>query len=216
MRILFVIFAISISQCTFANEILIGLSGKLKGIRGVTYTNGLGKTELQDQVFTAIGLQLNYITDNGLMIQNTVHLSRAKYMVNYQDNSSQFLDADIRFTEWDIHLCALLNKTGTYRPYIGLGPELLFRRWGEERYINSIIPGTYWPNLRVSAQAVAGLLMGNPGEKWLNVYAGLNLNPNKNLPYDTFINQVFLGLSVGKSIEFKRNKRASRKKCFNF
>lgn len=204
MKSLIIMFYICMPYKMYADEFRYGILLKLENNKGIGFnSDGSSLIQRQKPMNLAGGIYTAYGIGKRVFFDASLNLTRAKYIVNYVDGNSQFLDADVRKTELDLHVNVILNPDQKVCFYIGTGIEWQFRRWGEERYMNSIIQGTYWPDSRIVYQNVAGLFIKTSQGTGIQLFAGLNYNPEKLVIYDTEWNQTFVGMTITRNIQIK-------------
>ena len=214
MKILFTLIHICLLQGLYAQyrEFRYGLIGKMEFNRlkiensenrpEVVYESGAKPAE---GIYAAINLRKHWFMDASVL------LSRAKYTADYTRAGSTFIDADIRFTQCNLNLNLVLNPDrGKVQVFLFGGGQLLYRRWGEERYINDIVSRSYWPSTRVMAQAGIGFKCAVGRNYYLQPFAGLRYAADQQLVYDASVNQVFAGLVICHGIKGKKKNRYSK------
>lgn len=142
----------------------------------------------------------------------SVSASRSNFQLNYTEGNAQFTQATIRNCEFDLGLNYIVNPNSRgIKLYAFAGPQLLFRRWGEETFINRVLDNAYWPDFRVQGQAGLGIRIPSGQQHFLQLYSGLRYSGIKKVIYDTPINQVYLGCNFG--IAFQGSSRDRYRKC---
>ncbi|MES2618665.1 MAG: hypothetical protein V4613_12355 [Bacteroidota bacterium] len=156
----------------------------------------------QSPVISANGLYISQSINRRFFVDASVLLSRAKYQLDYRRAGSVFMDADIRFTELNINLNMILNpRAQKLRVFIFGGGQLLYRRWGQERFENDVIANTYWPSTRVMFQFGVGSVFPIGNGFYLQPFVGGRYAYEQQLVYDTNFNQTFVGCVLAYQIK---------------
>ncbi|MBS3913204.1 MAG: outer membrane beta-barrel protein [Bacteroidetes bacterium] len=195
-----------------AQQWFVGING---GVHWNISTRNIEDQSLkwvQHQKSLAFGVCAGRIPENRFGFDASVNFYNATYVVNYKSANSEFLDAELHFTSYHFHLNYYLNRDAEIRPYFYVGPQILQRRWGTERYKNQILDGTYWPQWRTNIQAGFGVLI-HSGSWSVIPQVGIRINPSNDLVYDRKSDQYFLGCSFVKNFHIK--KKNPYNKCPN-
>ncbi len=169
------------------------------------------QTRMQKMQIPAWGLGVWKNVGNHLGVHASVLLSRAFYEVNQTTGSSGLIDAEMRFTQSNLHLeYFFANKDKSTRPYIFGGIQHLYRRYGTERYKNNIAPAGSWPTSRLFMQTGLGMQFIENAKMSVNVFAGLRFSSGNILVYDKKMNQIFAGLAISFSLQDAVKNRYSR------
>jgi hypothetical protein len=204
---------IFVSVCMAAtaqvSELRVGLMGKIEFNRlRVENADNKAGTRFQPGFRSATGFYIAKTMGRMFFADASVLLSRAKYMVNYVHDGSTFMDADVRYTELNLSLNMILNPgSSNVKLFILGGGQLLVRRWGEERFANSVIGNTYWPATRLMAHAGLGAKCNIGSGFYLQPFAGLRYSPDQQLVYDVPINQYYFGAVLCYGIKGKARNR---------
>lgn len=174
------------------------------------------KDRFQPGVKPASGLYAAFGYGKRWFLDASVLLSRSKYSVNYTDSSAVFMDANVRFTQTNFNINMVLNpryKKATV--FIFGGVQLLFRRWGEERYFNSIVAQSYWPSFRKMIQTGIGVKFPiRHRQSWyIQPFAGLRYTMDRRVVYDVAMNQVFAGIILCKGYKYTKIYKKRYLKC---
>ncbi|MDI1232667.1 MAG: hypothetical protein PSX81_00140 [bacterium] len=131
---------------------------------------------------------------NTFFIDGSVVFTRAMYTPNFTRNNATLIDANIRFTEVNLALNLILNpRSETVNVFLFGGGQLLYRRWGEERFNNAVLANSYWPNSRLLVQAGLGAKCTIRNGLYLQPFIGLRYALEQQLVYDTSMNQYYFG-----------------------
>jgi hypothetical protein len=156
-------------------------------------------------LYTAVNLNRYWFIDASVL------LSRAKYSPDYTRGNTVFMDADVRFTQVNLCLNLVLNpRSERANVFLFGGAQLLYRRWGEERYVNDVVANSYWPVTRILTQAGLGVKLAAGRSYYLQPFAGFRYATEQQLVYDASMNQVFVGLVVCKGIKGKPKNRYNK------
>ncbi len=192
----------------------IGVIAKA-GMNQYRTTNGSENTFAtyrSDYIQTGLGFHSYYHLYKNWMVDGSLLFSRAKYQPDLIQGIATFRSADIRFTEFNVNLNYFLNSDDKKtRWFVYTGAQLLFRRWGIERYVNKVIPQSYWPDFRWQYQTGFGCKIHLNNHKYLMPFMGIRLSDTKTLIYDTRMNQIFIGAALG--LNFKGGNKDRYKKC---
>jgi hypothetical protein len=193
-------------------EFRFGLIGKLEFNRlKIENTDNVAQVKYQPGAMGAGGLYTAVNLGQRWFLDASVLLSRAKYTVNYSRLNSTFIDADVRFTEMNLNLNLILNPNSeNVHLFLFGGGQLLYRRWGEERFINNVIDKSYWPSSRFMAQAGLGAKCAIGNGFYLQPFAGFRYALEQQLVYDASMNQVFAGLVLCYGIKGKPKNRYNK------
>ncbi len=213
--IISLVFLFSFLNLKAQSEFNFGIVGKLE-------INKFNSIQSNDMMLTktyhtnpqlAYGLYISKSLNKRFFLDGSVLLSRAKYDLNYISNTSTFINADIRLTEVNLNINYTINPNNeNTKWFLFAGIQNLYRRWGEENYINSVLSNSYWPSNRIQYQTGFGTRFYlNNSKLFFQPFAGIRLNPKKEIIYDTENNQIFIGLVIG----FKRikNNKNRYNKC---
>lgn len=193
-------------------EFRFGIIGKVESNRlKIENTDNLTEVKNQPGVQGAGGLYAAFKLNRYWFLDASVLLSRAKYTVNYSRLSATFMDADVRFTQTNLNLNLVLNPNSErIQLFLFGGTQLLYRRWGEERFVQHVLDHSYWPAARLMLQGGLGTKI-EVGEHcvrgphlYLQPFAGFRYLPSQNLVYDVSVNQVFAGLVIMRGNNVKR------------
>lgn len=142
----------------------------------------------------AAGFYMARTLGNTFFIDGSLAFSRALYTANFTRNNSTLIDADIRFTEINLALNIVLNpRSEKVNLFIYGGGQLLLRRWGEERFNNTVLPNSYWPSSRLLAQTGIGAKCTIGNGTYLQPFVGIRYAFEQQLVYDTPYNQYYFG-----------------------
>jgi len=134
--------------------------------------------------------------------------TRARYEVNFQEGNAQLSSADIRLCAIDFGLNWIINPNSRGpKQYAFAGPQLLIRRWGEETFINRVLDNSYWPDTRLQVQTGLGCRLPAGDRHFIQLFSGIRFSGDKQVIYDTPINQWFIGSSIGFRITGKSRDR---------
>lgn len=181
--------------------------------------NAMGVTGGMQQVYAkkvqpAIGLYSAMDLGRHVFLDASVALSRARYAPNYMQDQVVFTDADIRFTEANININLVLNpRSDKANVFVFGGIQSLYRRWGEERYINGIIANSYWQAVRNMLQAGLGVKCHAGNDFYLQPFLGIRYAGAPQLVYDVRVNQVYFGLVLMKGAEWHHRHRNRYSGC---
>jgi hypothetical protein len=94
--------------------------------------------------------------------------------------------------------------------YVSAGIQNLYRRWGEENYINDIVPNTYWPNNRLVYSLGLGY-NSNFKKNSFRLLVGSNYNPSIDTVYDVkwYQHHFSIILTINKPIKGKSKMQSS-------
>ena len=195
------------------SEFTFGLIGKLEFNKFNTINDNVLNTQMSSSPQIAFGFNSSKSISKRIFLDASVLLSRAKYNLNYNQDYSQMINADIRFTQINLNLNYIINpRSEKIKLYLFAGVQNLYRRWGEENYINSILANSYWPNNRIQTQFGIGARMYSLNSNlFIQPFAGLRFNGNQQIIYDTPNNQFFTGVVIG--IKHTKNKKNNYNKC---
>lgn len=189
----------------------LGIIGKMEFNR-LKIENASRQTETvyEPGAHGAAGLYAAAMISKRWFIDASVLLSRASYTPVYISDRAEFTSADIRFTQMNLCLNMELNPAAKkVHFFLFGGVQMLYRRWGEEMYINAVIDRSYWPATRFMPQAGLGARCAL-GNTYLQPFMGLRYAAEQQLVYDTSMNQVFTGLVWCFGINGKTRDRYSR------
>lgn len=181
--------------------------------------NAMGITGDMRQVYAkkaqpAMGVYSALDVGRRFFIDASVLLSRARYAPNYTEDKMVFMDADIRFTEISINLNLVLNpRSDKANVFVFGGVQSLYRRWGEERYVNGIIANSYWQGMRNMLQAGLGVKCAVGNACYIQPFMGIRYAGTPQLVYDVRLNQVYLGLVVMKGAGCHKHHRNRYSRC---
>jgi hypothetical protein len=189
----------------------LGLIGKLEFNR-LKIENTTNQTDVvyEPGAHGAAGLYAAARISKRWFIDASVLLSRASYSPAFIRDNAEFMSADIRFTQMNLCLNMELNPGAQKVNFFVFGGlQMLYRRWGEENYINHVIDRSYWPVTRFMPQAGLGARCAL-GTSYLQPFIGLRYAAEQQLVYDTSMNQVFTGLVWCFGIKGKTRDRYSK------
>ncbi|MFM6982963.1 MAG: hypothetical protein ACKOXF_02445 [Chitinophagaceae bacterium] len=198
------------------NSQTFGIGGSIKTELNYFSSNNNSEQTLQKnstkQLQLALGLYSFAKLSEHWFTDLAVSASRSNFQLNYKEGNAQFTQASIRNCEVDLGLSYIFNPNSRgIKLYAFAGPQLLFRRWGEETFINRVLDNAYWPDFRVQGQAGLGIRIPSGQQHFLQLFSGLRYSGRKQVIYDTPINQVYLGCNFG--FAFKGSSRDRYKKC---
>lgn len=196
---------ISYSLIQAQGELRYGFITKLEFNRAkIENEANQSEVKYQTPVISANGLYLSKSLGNRFFIDASILLSRAKYQLDYRRAGSTFIDADIRHTELNANLNMFLNPHAEKtRFFVFGGGQLLYRRWGQERFDNNIMANTYWPSTRLMLQFGAGSIFSIGKGFYLQPFVGGRYAFEQQLVYDTNFNQLFAGCVLAYQIKGK-------------
>lgn len=140
--------------------------------------------------------------------------SKSTYTVNQTVGTSVFQSAELHFFQTNAHLNFWLSQSHAFRFYSFAGIQHLYRRWGIESYVQSVVPNSRWQNQRLMLQAGLGTEVGL-GENWnLRFFGGLRYNPKQTLIYDNTLSQIFGGVALLYS--WQKVQKSATYKCPKF
>lgn len=188
------------------NSQTFGIGGSIKTELNYFSSNNNSEQTLQKQnskqIHAAIGLYSFAHFNQHWFADVAVSASRSNFQLNYLEGNARMTEASIRNCEIDLGLNYLFNPSSRgAKLYAFAGPQLLFRRWGEETFVNRVIDNSYWPDFRVQGQAGLGCRIQTGQRHFLQVFTGLRYSGRKQIIYDTPINQVYLGCNFGFTIQ---------------
>ena len=194
------------------SEFRWGLIGKLEFNRlKIETAENLTQAEYEPGLKAGAGLYAAVNLSKRWFIDASVLLTRAKYSPDFKRSDAVFIDADVRFTQVNLCLNLVLNPNAQkVQAFAFGGTQALFRRWGEERYTNDIIPDSYWPVSRTMMQAGMGLKCAVGPSNYLQPFVGLRHTLEQQLVYDVSLNQVFAGLVFCHGIKGKAKPRYNK------
>ncbi len=193
-----------------------GIGGSVKTELNYYLSNSNSEQILQkkstQQLEVAIGLYSFAQLSQHWFTDIAVSASKSNFQLNYTEGNAQFTQANIRNCELDLGLNYIFNPNSRgIKLYAFAGPQLLFRRWGEETFINRVLDNAYWPDFRIQGQAGLGIRMPAGQHQFLQLFTGLRYSGRKHVIYDTPINQVYLGCNFG--FTFQGSSRDRYRKC---
>lgn len=176
-------------------EFRFGLIGKAEFNRlKIENSDNASEVIRQDGAMGAFGLYSALNLGRYWFLDASVLLSRAQYTVNFKRAGAELIDADIRFTQMNLNLNLILNPNSEMiHVFLFGGGQLLYRRWGEERYNNAVVPNSYWPSARILAQAGLGVKCSLGRGFYIQPFAGFRYAVEQQLVYDVSLNQYFAG-----------------------
>jgi len=162
----------------------------------------------------AVGAYISQSLGKRFFMDFSLLLSRAKYDVGYKIANVEMVSADIRFTQFNANLNYIINpKAYNTKVFAFGGIQYLYRRWGEENYINDVIANSYWPTNRIQTQMGIGAKIYSTSSLVFQPFVGMRMNNKKQLIYDTQNNQLFIGFILG--IKSVKTKKRNYNKCPN-
>lgn len=190
MRLLILIPLIFVSVKAFANDIKLGAMARMEMNRSMVFdANNQGQVQFSKNPSLAIGPYLSYGIGKRFFLDCNVIFSTNSFDVNYKKEDAIFNSAKLRMAEIDFRMNHFIfqnrNLSGLY---LSIGIQNSIRRWGEENYINDIIPNTYWPNSRLIYSFGMGYNI-NTIKHSIRFLLGSNYNPYKEIIYDVNWNQ---------------------------
>lgn len=209
-----IIFYLLITQVHAQSEFTYGVISKLEFNKFKTnfQSESIVKNEIQTTPMPAIGAYISQSLGNKLFMDFSLLISRAKYDVGYKIANVEMVKADIRFTQFNANLNYIVNpKAYKTKLYAFGGVQNLYRRWGEENYINEVIANSYWPTNRLQTQLGLGAKIYSNSSIIFQPFVGLRMNNKNQLIYDTQNNQIFMGIVIG--IKAIKNKKRNYNKC---
>lgn len=216
MKQTMILLSLVLYQLSYSQDTKFGIGVIAKaGVNQYKSTDGsetVFSTYRSDYLQTGLGFHSYYNVSKKWMVDASLLFSRAKYQPELRQGVATFRSADIRFTELYVNLNYFLNsEEKKTRWFVYGGTQLLFRRWGIERYVNKVIPQSYWPDFRWQFQTGFGCKINLNNHKYLMPFMGIRLSDTKTLIYDTRMNQIFIGTALG--LNFKGGKKDRYKKC---
>ncbi len=214
MKLAIVIIGLLVSQTVYSQR--YGLGGSIKTELNYFSSNNNSEQSLQrqtsKQVQVAIGVYGFAQFNQHWFADAAISASRSTFQLNYLEGNARMTEASIRNCEIDLGLNYLFNPNSRgAKLYAFAGPQLLFRRWGEETFINRVIDNAYWPDFRVQGQAGLGCRIPTGQHNFLQIFTGLRYSGRKQIIYDTPINQVYIGCNFGFNIQ--GNSKDRYRKC---
>lgn len=224
LRIVIAVFALLFGIKSDAQKSFFsyGIIDKLELNRSKSF-NGQNEGSVKNQtpVKNAFGIYVAKSISNRMSIDASFVSSRATYSVNYKSDNAVFKNADIRFFEANLNANLILNPNATNNYFFVFGGlQYLQRNWGEERFINTVIPNTYWPASRTMIQTGLGMkfYLGKhcvrDNDNVIQPFVGMRFIKDKYVVYDTPLNQLFIGVVLTHEIKSPDGKNRGCKNEF--
>lgn len=172
-------------------------------------------TVMQNHVAVPLGVMLSHKRAH-LGYDFSVLFSGAKYDINYVSGTNTFNRSEIKFIEYNANVNFFPGAgSSDTRGFLFAGAQLLSKRYGVNYFVNNILSNAIWPQNAFMLQMGAGADFSISKTLELRMFGGVRMNPSaQKVVYDRALNQLFLGATLGFSLDGNGKSKALR--CFQF